>query len=100
MFLVNLDPSIFEIFCEAKHLRKIGMDIPDSVYSLCLKEESLKQNQVGNELSIGMQLVAANISLIKRKKSDFVSRYFGPTSGTIFALEYRNPKERFLSFHC
>ncbi|XP_076815353.1 dynein axonemal heavy chain 5-like isoform X1 [Clavelina lepadiformis] len=43
--LVNLDPSIFEILCEAKHLRKIGMDIPDAVYTLCLKEEKLHQDQ-------------------------------------------------------
>ena len=56
MFLVNLDPSIFEIFCEAKHLRKIGMDIPDSVYSLCLKEDSLKQNQVLSFLNILMEV--------------------------------------------
>uniref|UniRef100_H2XPC8 AAA+ ATPase domain-containing protein n=1 Tax=Ciona intestinalis TaxID=7719 RepID=H2XPC8_CIOIN len=44
-FLVNLDPSVFEIFCEAKHLRKIGLDIPEAVYTLCLKEEKLRQNQ-------------------------------------------------------
>lgn len=45
-FLVNLDPSIFEIFCEAKHLKKIGLDIPAQVYTLCLKEDTIRQNQV------------------------------------------------------
>ena len=46
-FHVNLDSSIYEIFCEAKHLKKIGLNIPDPVYNLCLKEDTVRTHQVG-----------------------------------------------------
>lgn len=59
-FEVNLDPQVFEILCEAKHLRKIGLDIPDSAYSICLMEEKLKKNEVRIMRAINFFILASS----------------------------------------
>jgi len=45
-FMVNFDPSIWELLSEAKYFTKIGLDIPDTAFRLCLKEEKITKNEV------------------------------------------------------
>ena len=44
--MVNFDASIWELLAEAKYFTKIGLDIPDSAFRLCLKEEQINKNRV------------------------------------------------------
>ena len=44
--LVNFDPAIWELIAEAKYLKKIGLEIPDAAFRLCLKEKSINSNRV------------------------------------------------------
>ena len=48
--LVNFDPAIWELISEAKYMKKIGLEIPDTAFRLCLQEKSINNNRV----SIGL----------------------------------------------
>lgn len=65
-FHVNLDPTVFEILSEAKHLKKIGLDIPTPAYTLCLQEKKLRQNQVLTCFTLTYKSVK-NITVVKQK---------------------------------
>ncbi|XP_078614020.1 dynein axonemal heavy chain 5-like isoform X3 [Branchiostoma floridae x Branchiostoma japonicum] len=43
---VNFDPAVMELMVEAKYLKKMGLEVPDSAYTLCLKNDEIKQNHI------------------------------------------------------
>ncbi len=43
---VNFDPKILELVQEAKYLKKLALDIPESAIFLCKKSEQIKEYNV------------------------------------------------------
>ncbi|XP_032818620.1 dynein axonemal heavy chain 5-like isoform X1 [Petromyzon marinus] len=43
-FFVNFDLAIFELLMEAKHLHKLGFQVPEAVINLCQKEQQIKHH--------------------------------------------------------
>ncbi|XP_078695417.1 dynein axonemal heavy chain 5-like [Branchiostoma floridae x Branchiostoma belcheri] len=43
---VNFDPAVMELMVEAKYLKKMGLEVPDSAFTLCLKNDEIKQNHI------------------------------------------------------
>ena len=43
---VNFDPHILELIQEAKYLKKLNLEIPDSAIILCKKEDKIKEYRV------------------------------------------------------
>ncbi|XP_048463961.1 dynein axonemal heavy chain 5-like [Rhincodon typus] len=41
---VNFDPAVFEVLTEAKYLYKMGLDVPQAAFNLCLKETKIKHH--------------------------------------------------------
>ncbi|XP_076808265.1 dynein axonemal heavy chain 5-like [Clavelina lepadiformis] len=61
--MVNFDPSIWELLAEAKYFTKIGLDIPDVAFRLCLKEEKINQNRNDlNEMIVSFEKMTDGIS--------------------------------------
>lgn len=55
--MVNFDHSIWELLAEAKYFTRLGLDIPDTAFRLCLKEEKITKNKVGFKLRKFQKLV-------------------------------------------
>ena len=44
---VNFDPHVFELMAEARSMRRLHLDVPDSALVLCKMEHKLKEYHIG-----------------------------------------------------
>ncbi|CAH1798803.1 unnamed protein product, partial [Owenia fusiformis] len=44
---VNFDPQILELIQEAKHLKRLNLEIPETAVIICVKEDQIKTTYVG-----------------------------------------------------
>ncbi|GCC35016.1 hypothetical protein chiPu_0013494 [Chiloscyllium punctatum] len=74
--LVNFDPAVFEVLIEAKYLYKMGLDVPEAAFNLCLKETRIKNYYLSlQELLSNYQNVANTIpSIIQPMMKPFIGQ--------------------------
>ncbi len=58
--VVNFDPHVFELIKEAFHMRKIGLDIPQSADNICLMHDTINENIVSLREMIDKYVAAMN----------------------------------------
>ncbi|XP_007895756.2 dynein axonemal heavy chain 5 [Callorhinchus milii] len=64
---VNFDPAVFEVLLEAKYLYRMGLEVPEVAFNICLKEDEIKHHHLSiQELLNDYQNVVNNIPSITK----------------------------------